>query len=365
MIRLFSLLMLAVLMTSLTRASAPHEPSIMPTGQMQTARACHTAAALPDGRVLVAGGIDSSERALNTAELYDPLAGTFTYTGDMLEGRSCAQTVSLPNGQVLILGGWGLRTPTATIERYDPLTGTFTGAGSMTVPRSGFSATVLKNGLVLIVGGSNRRETHTSAELYDPASGTTLLTGSLPLPRTAHSATLLADGRVLIAGGSAAEEAGSTIYDTALIYDPQQGVFMPTGTLLTPRHKHAARLLPDGDVLIMGGANQLDWRGRYTSSERYDSEIGLFSSGAYMTAERFKFDQSTLTLENGTILVSGGSPTVERYLPDDDLFVPVTGALDADRFYQTATLLPGGAVLITGGYDYDIQATSGAWLYHP
>jgi len=50
---------------------------------MDTARNRHTATLLPSGKVLVAGGYTSIGGYLNSAELYDPAAGTWTATGSM------------------------------------------------------------------------------------------------------------------------------------------------------------------------------------------------------------------------------------------------------------------------------------------
>ena len=81
---------------------------------MTAARAGHAAALLPDGRVLVAGGIGlepgGGQRSLASAEVYDPVTGMFTRTGPMVADRACclgrglAATV-LPDGRVLVSGG--------------------------------------------------------------------------------------------------------------------------------------------------------------------------------------------------------------------------------------------------------------------
>src|SRR5215471_5185241 len=57
--------------------------SITNTGSLGTARAFAVAAALPNGKVLVAGGANASGAALASAELYDPVSGTFIATGSM------------------------------------------------------------------------------------------------------------------------------------------------------------------------------------------------------------------------------------------------------------------------------------------
>jgi hypothetical protein len=67
---------------------------------MNGARQKHTASLLKNGKVLVIGGY--SNMFLNSTELYDPSAETWTTTGDMNEGREM-QTVSLLKNEKCLL----------------------------------------------------------------------------------------------------------------------------------------------------------------------------------------------------------------------------------------------------------------------
>jgi hypothetical protein len=173
------------------------------TGSLNTARELHSATLLNNGMVLIAGGYNSSG-FLSSAELYNPASGTFTLTGSLNTPRRLAPTILLQNGTVLIAGGAGATDPLvalASAEIYDPVAGTFTPTGSMNVARRLTTGTLLNNGMVLFVGGTNTDVVLGSAELYNPATGTFTLTGNLNSERAYHSATLLNNGMVLIAGG--------------------------------------------------------------------------------------------------------------------------------------------------------------------
>jgi hypothetical protein len=73
----------------------------------------------------------------------------------------------------------------------------------------------------------------------------------------------------------------------------------------------------------------------------------------------------SVLLADGTVPVAGGARTVEVYDPAAGTFTIADGETDFTRWYPTATLLPGGDVLIGGGYDNDSTCTRRAWLYHP
>src|SRR2546425_11248284 len=109
---------------------------------------------------------------------------SWTYTGNLISANDAGTVTLLPNGKVLMVG--------RSAELYDPVTGTWRSTGNLSRGGGG-TATLLSNGKVLVVDGD-------SAELYDPATETWSITGNLTRAGRG-TATLLSDGKVLIAGG--------------------------------------------------------------------------------------------------------------------------------------------------------------------
>ena len=177
------------------------------TGNLVTARYGHTSTLLPNGQVLVAGGIGVGVGdiacqgqncvALASAELYDPATGMWTATGSMAFKRFGHTATLLFSGKVLVAGGFKSKSA----ELYDPATGVWTATGSMGVARASYPATLLQNGQVLVVGGLQQGNPAFGAELYDPATGVWTRTSNMGSGRQIPAASLLLNGQVLVSGG--------------------------------------------------------------------------------------------------------------------------------------------------------------------
>lgn len=347
-----------------TGRALPVETSIAPAATMTAARSGHTATLLPNGKVIITGGMNGNGTYYDSIEIFDPIANRFTSARSMSANRVGHTATLLRDGRVLLAGGFN-GDYLQGAEIYDPATGSLTATGQLTEPRSSHLAIQLTNGKVLLIGGVGTGYSFlASAEIYDPASGKFTGTGRMTTPREGHTATLLKNGKVLVAGGHKDRRDAMTVFSSAELYDPATGRFTATGDMTIIRHKHGAVLLADGNVLIAGGSDKRDSRGQYSSAEIYDAARGVFRSAGNMNSTRYKLSEATVLLKDGRAVIAGGSRRVEIYNPVTNSFSDVGGELDAARFFSSATLLKDGRVLIAGGYDDRGTATAKAWVYN-
>lgn len=263
----------------------------------------HLSATLCDGRVLVAGQFDSGSRK---AEVYDPIAGTWTATGNTLYSHIYGAVVPLgaPDCRIALVGGY---SGNYWFDLYDPVQNKFKDGGDqMTFERFFHAVTRLQDGRILVTGGGvNAAGTWTTkreVEIYDPVARKVTKVKSMKDARRGHSATLLQDGRVIVAGGTIGGGGNNFGFqvETTEIYDPVTDTWAYGPSLQTPRTLHSAALLPSGAVLLLGG---LDASGSATRN-------------------------------------------VEGYLNGEMVKAP---PLEADRFLHAAVLLDDGGVMLTGG----------------
>ena len=355
--------------TATVRPTAQVEHGVFgPGGPMADGASATTATLLLDGRVLIGEEIGEAlqygQPAVSPAELYDPTSGAFTQTGSMAHGRYYDAAVRLLDGRVLVAGGNDSTSLLKSAELYDPATGKFSPTGSMLTAREEFSATLLLDGRVLITGGLGDDGIYplAAAELYDPATGRFSPTGSMITARENSSVTRLLDGRVLIAGGDgyllAYGELNFTPYASAELYDPRTGKFSATGSMTAPRTSHAATLLGDGRVLVSGGlgpAPAVFEVGPYLdSAELFDPATGNFSPTGSMIASAEEASATLLLDGRGLVM-----PTAELYDPATGSF-SLTGSGRAGPFSLAVRLLDGRVLVIENSIN-----ENGAEIYTP
>jgi hypothetical protein len=317
------------------------DPFWFDAGDMNVARSGHVALLLQNGLVLVTGGLDDAGFRTASTEVYNPANHVWLARDPMPLQIDRFAAALLPDGDVFVSGGFA-GDPVVSCRRYDVLLDDWSNVpGGMTTGRMEHTATVLLDGRIFIHGGSF----NSSGEIYDPGDGTFTVTAGGTTSRANHTATLLPDGRVLLAGGGSFE--GTSLVE---IFDPAQGTYDTVASLNEGRLRFGAVLLPDGRVLVSGGGS-FDM----ASAEIYDPADDSWTFVAPMNTARTRH---TLTpLPDGRILAAGGSQdlsgitetaSAEIYDPIGDTWTPVD-ALAESRHTHTATPLPDGTILATGG----------------
>jgi hypothetical protein len=319
------------------------------SGQLGTARFAPAAAVLPDGRVLVAGGVyldaqtgraDPSGSATLAAYHPQPLTPT---------PQRPPVSDSEPMTPVPVL---------ATAELYDPATGTWSRTGSLRYARLGAAAVTLTDGRVLIVGSregshwnyryaSIPKRAFTTAEIYDPATGRFSLAGTFPA-----------------VDWSAVADMNPVVTDGTWTIDP-------AGSLVA---------LPDGGALWIdqpvewfGGTDEEPVEGRILRTLRFDPTTASWTeidqrvwwhnaAGATpdpmneIVAGHTRDQALVAPLADGRILIAGGIDG-ETVTPSTaaDIYDPAANTWTAlppmpqPRAEGAAVALPDGSVLLVGG----------------
>jgi len=235
----------------------------------------------------------------------------------------------------------------------------FAVTGTMVTPRSSPTATTLLDGRVLITGGNVRtvrRAASAGAELFDPASGAFAATGAMTVPRWDHAAALLHDGRVLIVGGSSGADDDGISFTQANgeLYDPLLGTFSAVSSDIEIGGERAtATTLADGRVLVVGG--WIQGQGTVARAQLFDPASDTFSETG---APHFARIVHTATLlADGRVLVAGGTSSTgglldsaETYDPGTGRFTLLASTMSTPRERHAAARLADGRVLISGGY---------------
>lgn len=363
--------------------------------QQVVPRRGHTATLLPDGRVLLAGGSQVEANAVRlwtTTEIYNPRTGFFVAGPELRNGREGHTATALADGRVFIAGGESGDTvgTLRAAQLFDPDTNTLGVSISMQEQRAYHTATALADGRVLLAGGVERDPVSgaliytATTEVYDPFSNATVPGPNLQRPRAFHAAVPIGPASVALIGG---------LDDGELV--PNVEFVNPTGALAgpalnVPRSHLAAEIVPGRDaVLVVGGFDDvLDDPTRPASGTGSSSfevlQLNLADLGSSVAScpggvlQARRGDPALAPVPGGFIIAGGiASPgmaneTAERMLFDGttDLCAPTPSSPSASVLVSSPMLRPragfrltpliGGDLLATGGYTFDLTLPVGS-----
>jgi hypothetical protein len=328
-------------------------------------------AARTGSEVLIAGGVDQSGAPVSAVERYLPSSGAFTSLGDVLYGDGSlglvgATMTALPDGRVLVAGG-----ATPAFQIYDPQDQSFGAALLLSQSRAHHAAVPISATEVMLVGGCSDVDGAgdcqsgtlvTSTTIVDVVAATTRMGPAITTGRIGCSATLEADGRVLVAGGR--DEAGVAI-DVAERIDPEG---MRAGETLAGLGGVVAPLASGASLVA------------FSTSAPGGSGASVLPNGeavaSPVAAAPAARAGATLTpLEDGRVLVMGGLESDSGdeailYVPNQGRFEVLSAAPSQSgsvlrRSGHAAVRLDDGSVLVIGGQDAAGNVLGDAWIFRP
>jgi len=339
------------------------KPQIELVGVLEHPRFAHTTDRIGVDRFLLVGGL-ASEGAVLGSFLLDTSNGVQERPVEMTRNRHSHSSTVLCDGRILVVGGYDSNNDyLAHAEIFDPNTGVFRESAPLRVPRAGHTATRLSDCRVLVVGGVGSGWTFlSSAEIYDPETGQWATAGALRTARESHTATLMPSGDVLIAGGHSGVRRNLEILDSIERFDKETNAFDSHGRLSVRRHKHDAILLDENHLWVIGGSDERDAAGTYSSTELVNLTTGETRSGPPLHQGRYKLRGTVIKHEGGIVSILGGSTKAEVFTNGLNKSYLLDSSDLAGQF-STATKSTDKDVIIVGGYGTGMALSSKVWRF--
>ncbi len=354
-----------------------------------------------DGSGLLIGGISPIDGSpIVEVERLDPRTGELRRLADV-KARTDAVIAAIGTGteqRIAIVGGVdGSGAGANFVELIDadnPLDARVDILSDTNMSRVGLTATTLSDGRVIAIGGMAPGMAMPSGAVDEitvtnDQAAVRILHATLAIPRSQHTATRLGDdvgAPVLVAGGI--DGTGAPV-GTAELFKPLSesfSTFAPNMApqMVIPRSHHQTVRMPDGSALIMGG---IDATGTPVSLlELFTLDSGFHLIGptcktgdscpsgelcptagpttgicaAELPTTAGLVDFTATTLPDGRVLLTGGSRTlggpavssafIANLDPiDGSVDILPTDSLSIERSHHQATLLCDGTVLVSGG----------------
>lgn len=348
--------------------------TVRPGGLLHSPRMWHTATSLADGRVLLVGGSQAVDEFVADVDVFDPVSGQTSAAASLHRPRQAHSATLLRDGRVLVVGGYALPGQWLDdAEVYDPVQDTWTETPPLYPHGVTHTATLLPDDRVLVVGGNIGSGQFTArAEIFDPQTNAWVEAMSLPAERADHTAQLLNDGRVLVAGGQT--DAKGLAGGDALVYDPEADAWTATGPMVKPRIWAQSARLEDGRVLVTGGMALEDMPANAftASAETFDPATNAWSAAAAMAQPRYS--HFMFPLPNGQVVVLGGARdweccwTGESFVRSVEVYDPaadtwrVVAELPQPRAQAAAASLLDGCIWLSGGRWLYTTHAADSWL---
>jgi len=331
---------------------------------------CGALVTLPDGRVLVNGGRNTTVRS----SLFDWRTSTWTRTPDMNDPRWYNTSVALPNGQVWTVTGDG---GSGTAERWDVASGWSRQTGinwNTVLAEPGYITRwhpfvlVSPDGRLVHFGPTDTMHWITTGGGGSMANTGTFVPGA-HYPKEG-SWVMYDEGRILVAGGGANTTASSggdgttgTSSMAAYTVDVRSGtpVASNTASMSFARQFANAVILPNGEVMVMGGNTsglKFNDTGSVYTPEIWSPATGTWRTGADAAVPR-NYHSVALLLPDGRVFSGGGGLSGNSAdHRDAQLFTPPQ-LFNADGSLATRPVLSAAPQTIGVAARFNVSGTPG------
>jgi len=277
-------------------------------------------------------------------------------------GRYRLSSVVLPDGSIVLMGGTNYQWSTWFNDTWRStdkgLTWVRQTAAAEWTPRNSHTSEVLPDGSIVLMGGVENDGTADSDVWRSEDKGVSwTLQTSTPgwFKRYYHSSVVLPDGSIVLMGG-----ANGSAYFNDVWRSTDKGVtwVQQTATAEWPkRFQHTSVALPDGSIVLIGGTGMsglpIDdvWRSTNNGTTWTQMTPSAGLSGRENT--------DTVVMPDGSIVLMGGMNYVSGWGRKNDVWrSPDKGAtwirVNASagwsaRYSHTSVALPDGSIVLMGG----------------
>jgi hypothetical protein len=270
---------------------------------------CSGHALLADGRVMVVGGYGGSNNTIGitNAEIFDPVANSWTKVPDMQYRRWYPTATTLSDGRILVTAGWqtSAHTNAGISEIYDPVSNSWTSLTNANNPFETYPFLyLLPDGRVLHIGGS---EYATDTDVLDLNTDTWSVVDSTIVD--GGSATMYQPNKFMKAGSASDSQESGPSSNTTFVLDMTKPspTWQQTPSMVYPRSFMNLTMLPDGTTLATGG--ETDRNGGDISKAVYPAELWSPQTQTWSTMSAMQkpreYHGTALLLPDARVLVSG------------------------------------------------------------
>jgi PKD repeat protein len=292
--------------------------TLQSTGPWATYRAGHESGVLPDGSIILTGGMDQSTNPPTSyADVWRSTDKGVTWSIQSSSpgwlarsGHSCN---ILPDGSIILTGGANEVTIPLTLSFNDTWRSADKGATwSLQSPapawpaRESHTSVALPDGSIVLMGGVDNKSVYYNDTWRSADKGATwsLVSAQAPwIARWGHTSVVLPDGSIILMGG---RDAAVTNYND-IWRSPDNGTTWSLVSATAPwiaRTGHTSVVMPDGSIILMGGYSASgDLNDVWRSTDQGASWTELADHAEWIP----RFGHTSVVLPDASIIISGGN----------------------------------------------------------